>query len=403
MKKNILIGSQTWAWGPASKAEAIGNVLKNEYRCNADFYGDQISYDFCLKSGTFNSCFLLNSEYDFVSVPFKKYDFVISVIIPFLAVAAAKANKKVFWVDSMSWIWNWNNLDNIQMQYEKIIDLPIEEVLAYMKNMAGYDCKIFGQISSTRLFIQGNYYNAPFTNPKLEYVGAVINNSFIRVEERDEIIISFSGQICPYMNHKHAVKHGNNTQKWLKPIIDKYKKKYKIYIVGNESVLNNIQHFENVIYTQFSHSDFLKHLNRCYALFCPCGFTTVYEGAAYHVPMVFLPETHDGNAYEFLLITKNATPQERNMIFPHLLLDVDTKDINNIENGDDIVDKLNYLYKKLETEPEYQNKYHNRVAQCLEILENNPTLAQTQKEIINRTIATEGAINHILDTIFDII
>ena len=44
---NILIGSQTWAWGPASKAEAIGYVLKNEYGHNVDFYGDLISYDFC--------------------------------------------------------------------------------------------------------------------------------------------------------------------------------------------------------------------------------------------------------------------------------------------------------------------------------------------------------------------
>lgn len=403
MKKNILIGSQTWAWGPASKAEAIGNVLKNEYDCSADFYGDKVSYDFCLKSGSFNSCILLESEYDFASVPFENYDFVISVMNPFLAVAATKANKKVFWVDSMSWIWNWNNLEVIQKQYDEVIGKPIEEVLTYMKEMAGYNCKIFGQISSTRLFIQGNYYNTPVTNPKQEYVGAVINNSFIFTEERDEIIISLSGQICPYMNLKHAVKHGNNTQKWLKPIIEKYKGKYKIYIVGNESVLDNMTHFDDVVYTQFSHSDFLKHLNNCHALFCPCGFTTVFEGAAYHVPMVFLPETHDGNAYEFLLVTKNATREEREMIFPHLLLDVDTKDINNIEDGDDIVEKLNNLYWKLENDPEYQNQYQERVAQCLETLENNPKLAEMQKEIINRTIATEGAINHILDTIFNLL
>ena len=56
MKKNILIGSQTWAWGPASKAEAIGNVLKNEYGHNVDFYGGLISYDFCLKSKSFKGC-----------------------------------------------------------------------------------------------------------------------------------------------------------------------------------------------------------------------------------------------------------------------------------------------------------------------------------------------------------
>lgn len=400
---NILIGSQTWAWGPASKAEAIGYILKNEYGHNVDFYGDLISYDFCLKSKSFNSCFLLESEYDFASVSFEKYDFVISVMNPFLAVAATKAHKKVFWVDSMSWIWNWNNYDELKKQYDDIIDKPIVEILSYMKEMAGYDCKIFGLISSTRLFIQGNYYNAISKNPQLEYVGAIINNNFIKKEKRDKIIISLSGQICPYMNLKHAVKHANNMQKWLMPIIEKYKKQYAVYIVGNESVLDKMAHDEDVIYTQFSHSEFLQKLNSCHALFCPCGFTTVYEGAAYHVPMVFLPETHDGNAYEFLLMTKNATESERENIFPHLMLDVETKDINNVEDGDYLVERLNNLYTKLNEEPDFQLQYQKRVEKCLNILENNPDLASMQKEIINRTIATEGTINHILNTIFTLL
>lgn len=403
MKKNILIGSQTWAWGPASKAEAIGNVLRNEYDCSADFYGDKISYDFCLKSESFNSCFLLECEHDFASVPFENYDFAISVMNPFLAVAAAKADKKVFWVDSMSWIWNWNNLDALQRKYDEIIDKPITEILSYMKEMAGYDCKIFGQISATRLFIQGNYYDALPSSSKLEYTGAVINNSFIHSEKRDKIIISLSGQICPYMNLRHAVKHGNNTQKWLKPVIDKYKGKYRIYIVGNESVLNSMKHFDGVTYTQFSHSDFLKNLNSCHALFCPCGFTTVFEGAAYHVPMIFLPETHDGNAYEFLLVTRKATKEERETIFPHLLLDVDTKDINSIGDGDSIVERLNALYDKLENDSDFQYLYQSRVNRCLDALDNNPELADMQKRIINRVIETEGTINHILNTIFDLL
>lgn len=403
MKKNILIGSQTWAWGPASKAEAIGNVLKNEYGHNVDFYGGLISYDFCLKSKSFNSCFLLESEYDFASVSFKDYDFVISVMNPFLAVAATKANKKVFWVDSMLWMWNWNDYDDLKTQYDEIIDKPIEVILEYMKEMAEYDCKIFGILSSTRLFIQGNYYNTPVVNPKQEYVGAIINNSFIEYRTRDIIIISLSGQLCPYMNLKHAIKHGNNIQKWLKPIIDKYKDKYTIYVIGNEPVLNSMVHYDNVIYTQFSHSEFLKKLNSCHALFCPCGFTTVYEGAAYHVPMVFLPETHDGNAYEFLLITKNATEIERKNIFPHLMLDVETKNINNIEDGDYLVERLNNLYTKLNSNLEFQHEYQKRVEDCLNILENNPDLASKQKEIINRTIATEGTINHILNTIFTLL
>lgn len=400
---NILIGSQTWAWGPASKAEAISNVLKNEYGHNTDFYGDLISYDFCLKSQSFNSCFLLESEYDFASVPFENYDFVITVMNPFLAIAAKKANKKVFWVDSMSWIWNWHNYDDLKTEYDKIIDKPIGEILSYMKEMAGYDCKIFGIMSSTRLFIQGNYYNNKVTNPNLEYVGAIINNRFIEEKKRDNIIISLSGQLCPYMNLQHAIKHGNNIQKWLKPIIDKYKDIYKIYIVGNKQVLDAMAHYDGVTYTQLPHDNFLKNLNSCRVLFCPCGFTTVYEGIAYHVPMVFLPETHDGNAYEFLLMTKDATDAERKKLFPHLMLDVETKDINNVEDGDYLVERLNDLYTKLNNDIDFQCQYQKRVEECLNIIENNPNLASEQKEIINRTISTEGTINHIVDTIFTLL
>ena len=400
--KKVLIGSQTWAWGPASKAEAIGEIMRKNYNCQVDFYGDQISYDFCFKAGTFNACFLLNSEYDFVSIPFEKYDFVISVMNPFLAVAASKANKKVFWVDSMSWIWNWHNYDILEKQYAEIIDKPINEVLSYMKDMPGYDCKIFGLISSTKIFIQGNYYEAKNNNPKIEYVGAVINDSFISQEERNNIIITLSGQLCPYMDVKHAIKHANNTQKWLKPIIDKYKNQYTIYVVGNEMVLNDIEKEDGIIYTQLSHSEFLNKLNSCHVLFCPCGFTTVYEAAAYHVPMVFLPETHDGNAYEFLLITKNATPDELKNVFPHLLLDVDSKNTDNIEDGDSIVEKLNHLYWQLEHDMDFRKQYHARIMHSLEIVEKTPNLADLQKDIINRTIATEGAINYIIDTILNI-
>ena len=36
----------------------------------------------------------LESEYDFASVPFENYDFVITVMNPFLAIAAKKAKKK---------------------------------------------------------------------------------------------------------------------------------------------------------------------------------------------------------------------------------------------------------------------------------------------------------------------
>ena len=102
-------------------------------------------------------------------------------------------------------------------------------------------------------------------------------------------------------------------------------------------------------------------------------------------------------------MTKNATESERENIFPHLMLDVETKDINNVEDGDYLVERLNNLYTKLNEEPDFQLQYQKRVEKCLNILENNPDLASMQKEIINRTIATEGTINHILNTIFTLL
>lgn len=398
----IIIGSQTWAWGPASKAEVIGNLLTSQYHFEVDFYGDSVSYEFCDRSKSFSKCICIEDETDFSCVDFSSYDLVISVMNPYLAVHAYKSGKKVFWLDSMSWIWNWSAYSKIEKLYNQIIHRPISDIIAELKSLPPYDCKIFGHICSEWMFIQGNYYHKDHVIKKSEYVSAIINTKHVAATERDTIMISLSGQLCPYMDIEKGVTYGNKVQFWLEEILDYYKGS-RILFVGNDKVIEHIDKRDGIIYQQLPHNDFLKELNRCKALFCPCGFTTVYEGAAYSVPMFFLPETHDGNAYEFLLITRGASNEERESAFPNLLLDVYRKNIYDIEPAEVTMDALYNCYHKLETNKEFLAAYKDKARSFIARIEEDRQLASRQLEIINRTINVDNGISYIIERILSML
>ncbi|MCX6304047.1 MAG: hypothetical protein NT040_03675 [Bacteroidetes bacterium] len=395
--KKILFGAQAWAWGPASKAEVIANGLKNEF--DVYFCGVGTSLSFCKSSGTFNDCFELMIEDDYSDIDFKQFDCVISVMDPFIALWAKKNNIKLYWIDSMSWLWNWDKFEEIGLTYKALENIGISGAFSILKNMPPRSSKIVGQLFSDKVFVQGNYFKDNGQLKTTRYVSAIINNQLIDNNcLKNTVIISLSGQLCPVIDIGLAVRYSNLVTDILNDFIEQCKLKYRVVVTGNSKVISKINRIPDVEYLSLKHTDFLEELNNARAILCLCGFTTVYEAAAYNVPIMFLPENHEGHAYEYKLITKAAPDDIRVKIFPNLFLDESDKDVNNLISSEDIMERLQVCYANILENEELLAKYKKRTTDFIHLFETTD-IAIKQRDLIEKNIGGFDGIKEICESI----
>jgi hypothetical protein len=65
--KYTLIGAQSWAFGPAGKASAIGHSLQKS-GVKTCFIGSSTSFDLCKSSGHFDDLIKVSSVYDYLDL-----------------------------------------------------------------------------------------------------------------------------------------------------------------------------------------------------------------------------------------------------------------------------------------------------------------------------------------------
>lgn len=397
--KKIIFGAQSWAWGPASKAEVIARYLKNDY--NVFFCGTGTSYNFCKLSGTFTDCYELANEDDYSEIDFSQFECAISIMDPFFALWANKYNVKLYWVDSMSWLWDWKMIEEIKFSYNELKDKEILAAFTIMKNMPPRSSKIVGQLLSDKVFVQGNYFKESGQLQTTNYVSAIIDNSHItNNRKRNSVLISLSGQLCPVIDDNLAIQYTNIVLTMLQEFIEICNTKYRVVVAGNSQVLEQIDKLENVEYLTFAHKDFLIELNSTKAILCPCGFTTVYEAAAYKVPIMFLPENHEGHAYEYNLITKEANDTERETIFPNLFLDASDKDVKNLISSEDIMERLQACYCSILNSPDSLKRYQQKALEFIKLFEDSD-ITEKQHELISKNIGGFTGVKEICDMIIE--
>lgn len=379
-EKKVLIGAQSWAYGPAGKASAIAHSMKNN-NVVTEFVGTTTSYLLCDKSGHFDKLHECNSFADYEKLDEKQYSAVISVMDPFLALWAYKNNLPVYYADSMSWFWIWDKVEEVYGLLPKFKENGLNFGFSTLEKMKPDHRQLFAHIISERIYSQGRPQIVERTSHKAINAGSLIDLSYQKKSLRDTVLISLSGGISPATNLDSAVNYANLVIDLLVDEIREWPLAKRFVITGHPDVIANIKSIDpSIELMALSHPQFLAELNRALVVFVPCGFTTVYESLAYGAPVVLLPENHNGHAYEYLTISQHAEDKEK--VFPHLLFTLKTAsldDIYTIEKSMKIIDEHT---KKYFNDVSYRNFFKTKLNNYRKLFENNKSILKKQQEAV---------------------
>ncbi|EKE19401.1 MAG: hypothetical protein ACD_9C00029G0001 [uncultured bacterium] len=387
----MLVGAQFWAYGPAGKADAVAHHLKNN-GIRSDFVGHETSLEFCRRTDNFSNLIELSSESQYANLSLDKYDAVISVMDPYLAYYAKKMNKKVFYVDSMSWFWIWKNKNNIFRDLNYLETCSPSFGLGKIKNLIPDDRQLIAHLYSDRIFSQGIPQCIPATKHKNVNAGSVIDLSYRKKNKRDTVLVSLSGGISPATNLKAAVRYAEMIMNMIEGDMRKIKKATRFIITGHPSVINKIKKNSHIFdFKSMNHAEFLTELNRAIVTIVPCGFTTIFESIAYGTPVMFLPDNHNGHAYEFQIISNNSK-SDKNQIFPNLLFPLGKSSLKNIRTIEESMEKIEKFTNLYFDSADFRKNYSVKWRKMINIFNEDESIFKKQKDAISYFIPTfEGA------------
>lgn len=387
----ILIGAQSWAYGPAGKASAIGHELKKK-GVSVDFVGPNTSFDFCQNTKNFDHFFYISHIKDYLNLDISKYNAAISVMDPFLAFIAKKGNIPIFYADSMSRFWVWENTKKTVNDIKKLEQLDLKLALKKINEFKPDDRQLIGHLFSDYIFTQGTPQFIFETKNKIKNVGSIIDLSFVGRRKRDTILISLSGGISPVTNLDSAVKYAEMVIDMVSDKIKNFRSSKRFIITGHPSVIDKIKKERSVFkFAAMNHERFLKELNRAIVVLVPCGFTTIFEALASKTPIIFLPDNHNGHVYEYLIISEKIE-KHRESVFPNLLFTLSHSNLSDIRYIDDSMKMIRHFTKMYFEDNGFRKKYRQKFDKIINDFNNNKNLANPQiKAIKNFTPFFNGA------------
>jgi hypothetical protein len=388
-KTKILVGAQSWAYGPAGKASAIGHELKKQGAL-VDFVGVDTSFDFCKKTGSFINVFCVKSNKDYLKINFKNYDAVVSVMDPFLAFMGKKSNTPVFYADSMSRFWIWKNSKQVLKKFESLKRLDSNQGIKIIRRMMPDDRQLLGHLFSDRIFTQGTPQFIRETKNKVENVGSMIDLTFAKKCKKDTVLVSLSGGISPVTNLSTAVRYAKMIIDLISEEIKNFSSAKRFVLTGHPSVIEIIKRSrfdKKVLFNlvALNHEQFLKEINRAIVVLVPCGFTTIFESLASNTPLIFLPDNHNGHVYEYLIITEKIK-NKRDSVFPNLLFTLSCSDLINIRKIDESMAMIRYFTNKYFDDTEFRKEYKEKFRKIVNDFNKKKNLVTMQKSAIRKFI-----------------
>jgi hypothetical protein len=296
----------------------------------------------------------------------------------------------------MSWFWNWKDKKGAR---KFITNLKRKKLIDSFKDLDVLQPDIRQLVAhqiSQLIFSQGNPQTVLETKKKSTNVGSVVDLSYRKdFVERDTIIISLSGGISPANSLESAVQYANMIVDMVLEGSSTFFSSKKIVITGHPDVIKNINkpHRVGVELKSLTHPNFLKELNRAIAVFAPCGFTTVYEALAYRVPVVFLPENHNGHVYEYLTITDGLA--NRKIVFPNILFTVLLSSLDYIRPMDDSMNLINIYMKEYINNASYRKSCKQKMNKIFLLLSNREKVLEKQISAILRLIPDFGGADRV--------
>jgi len=394
----ILIGAQSWAYGPAGKASAIGHEFKKR-GVSLDFVGADTSLDFCRNTKHFDQFFQISSVKDYLNLDILKYDAVVSIMDPFLSLTAKKNNIPIFYVDSMSRFWIWKNTKRTLDNIKKLEQFNLKVALKKMNEIEPDNRQLIGHLYSNYIFTQGAPQFISETKNKIKNVGSIINLSFINKKKRDTVLVSLSGGISPVTDLNSAIKYAEMIINLVSDSVKNFISSKRFVMTGHPSVIDKINKKGSIFeFLAMNHEEFLKELNRAIVVLVPCGFTTIFESLAYKTPLIFLPDNHNGHVYEYLIISEKIK-KYRESVFPNLLFTLDNSNLSNIRRINDSMKIIRRFTNMYFEDIDFRKKYKQKLNKIINDFNKNKNLANLQIKAIKNFIPFFNGTTFIADKI----
>lgn len=328
--KNILITAQSFGYGPSSKAVTIASEFKREYPdIKLTFVGNGTSLTFVRENklvfDEINEVKDTNTLDNLIDTT--KYDHVISVMEPITALLANKKKLSVSYVDSLYFFWNWKDIllrmtpKDLKANFE---DKGYSQCLGKLLTMHPHEMQLVGHLLSTQSFVQRfpGFERYDILSKEIGHIvpiGPIINLNKVSPQEKDLLLISFCGQLSPVVDLSMAINYATLCLDLINGGLEKIKHNITPLIVGNPIVMNKLRKHTSLETVSLSHDEYLCALNRAVGLIVPVSITSIYEALAYNVPVVFLPEQHDGHGPNHMRLAKANEGQQSHNCFPGVL------------------------------------------------------------------------------------
>ena len=394
MKPLLAVAAQSFGYGPCSKLATILEFLNP----NATFYGDTTSLTFAeLNKSIFRSRVkMLSNEY--FHIPFGKYDYSISVMDYDFAIAAWWSNNKYVYVDSLFWFWDWSKIKGNKIKtFDKLKEKgDLGEFLKEWNTVEPHSRQYYAHHYSARSIIQKYANNSEhikmFPEKKFVEVGPIINNVLKKKTTRKKIVVSYCGLLSPLVNKQRALEYIGLTKKLLDGFLPKNKNN-TIFLVNPELKQDCVKFLTYGKVQSLSHKSTLRLLNKTKVLILPPSITSILESIEYGVPVVLLPEEHDGHYPNYLELKRKTNG--KNYFDGFIIHELFSKQIfsgNEKEQTNKIHSYLNSL--ELSAYPEWKQKanYYKKLLQNERELQN---LAELQKQSFN--LIPQDNISNYLD------
>ncbi|MNJ36715.1 hypothetical protein D3C77_315130 [compost metagenome] len=321
----IITSAGAWGYGPCSTLRLLLSELIS--LGIVDFVGESVALDFALKhENQFN---MIYSDYDQLPT---NYDLAISVMEPDLLIWAKKHHIQSVCIDNLYWMWDWND-DLFDLVTRTTCDnLPqgIVGIRNELKPLGNYAYYSTMYTLSDKVYLQRFYSQIPANldryRDKIEFIEPIVDLSYKekRIPEKHKILISFSGMINPYVNSFHHFVYICSIHRILRDTIEKNREHIEFVVAAHASFIDSVKNVFNTDQAySFDHPQFLNTLNDALLVIAPAGMATMYECLAYEVPLMILPEQHDGNYTNYITLFGEGTDSSTGAIseyYPEMML-----------------------------------------------------------------------------------
>jgi len=319
-KMKILTGAGAWGYGPCATLRLL--LREIGVFAEVDFVGESVALDFALRHKT-----QFHRVFDSYPTIQENYDLVISVMEPDILLWAYKQDIPSVSIDNLYWMWEWE--EPLLQSSVSVIDK--EESFGEIRNKLQHFGEYFDYsvmyTLAQKVFLQKFDQGLPASlegfADKIQFVDPMVDLSYRKaLPHRNTILISFSGMINPYVTELDLIVYLFVVRSILREGLDRYGTGHEMVYAVHESLADTVKKVfrtENVY--ALTHPEFLQRLDDCLLVIAPAGMATMFECLAYEVPLLVLPEQHDGNYTNYMTLYRNGVSDAADWeAFPELML-----------------------------------------------------------------------------------